>query len=103
MQSISRVIRGALWLPLIRPVRVLPLTALPACVANTSGLAGGLLPAAISADAFSLCYPLQSDVLHLNNLADVVEMELLEISNCIQMKVHGQNAHITYIYNFSVY
>lgn len=51
-QSISGVIRIALWLSLIRPVWVLPLTALSACVANTSGLAGGLLPAAISADAF---------------------------------------------------
>lgn len=31
-------------------------------------------------------------MLHLNNLADVVEMELLEISTCIQMKACGRNA-----------
>lgn len=43
----------------------------------------------------SLCYPLQSDVLHLNYLADVVEIELFEISSCIQMKVHRWNAHIS--------
>lgn len=43
----------------------------------------------------SLCYPLQSDVLHLNYLADVVEIELLEIFSCIQMKVHRWKTRIT--------
>lgn len=78
-QSVSRVIRRALWLPLIRPVWVLPLTALPACIANREWPGPGITACCHFCWCLSLCYPLQSDAPHLNCSAGVVETELLEI------------------------